>query len=482
MSGTEPPHDADDSARFGDGISQGRLRRASSLAGLTARTTGESIAAGMRSKLTGVEDPEFHTRTAERYAELLGRSKGVLMKAGQMLSFLATTPVASPELQSIYQAALTRLSSDAPPMSPDLARSVLERELGRPAEHAFAELDWNPLAAASIGQVHAGRLCDGRAVAVKIQYPGAADAIRCDLKNVELLATFLSLAFGMFSRLSFDLRAAAREISVRITEELDYRREMANQAELAAHYRGHPFIQIPDVVGELCTGRVLTQELAIGRDWSEALESSQALRDQWGEAIYRFTYGSFARLGLIHADPHPGNYLFGEDGSVSFLDFGCVKRFEPAQIEACKATFRAGLRNDDAPGTWRAGVEAGLWRASDPFTPEEVLLLWRGLRGYLCEEQPLKLTSAHVARCAEYCSPNGPSANVVRNISGSTDYAVMPRIELGVLSLLAGLRATNDWRVVGGSELFDDVRTPLTAMGRRHWAFFEERPTSSGAR
>jgi len=87
-----------------------------------------------------------------------------------------------------------------------------------------------------------------------------------------------------------------------------------------------------------------------------------------------------------------------------------------------------------------------------------------------------------VARCAEYCSPNGPSANVVRNISGSTDYAVMPRIELGVLSLLAGLRATNDWRVVGGSELFDDVRTPLTAMGRRHWAFFEERPTSSGAR
>ena len=142
---------------------------------------------------------EFHVRTAERYAELLGRSKGALMKAGQMLSFASAGPAVPAEFQSIYQAALARLRDDAPPMAPELARAVLERELGRPAESAFAEFDWEPLAAASVGQVHAARLHDGRAVAVKIQYPGVADAICADLKNTELLATFLSLVVGGLS-------------------------------------------------------------------------------------------------------------------------------------------------------------------------------------------------------------------------------------------------------------------------------------------
>jgi predicted unusual protein kinase regulating ubiquinone biosynthesis (AarF/ABC1/UbiB family) len=481
MPNTDPPPNVDDEAAGGDGITQGRLRRASSLAGLTARTAGESIAVGLRAKLTGVEDPGFHARAAERYAELLGRSKGVLMKAGQMLSFLAIVPLPSAEMRSIYQTALERLRSDAPPMPPELARATLERELGKPAEDAFAEIDWRPLAAASIGQVHAGRLHDGRAVAVKIQYPGAADAIRSDLKNVELLATFLRLACGAIFPLSLDLRAASREMSLRITEELDYRRELASQSEFAEHYRGHPFIHVPEVFGELCTERVLTQELASGRSWSEALVSPQALRDEWGEAIYRFTYGSFARYGLIHADPHPGNYLFHDDGSVSVLDFGCVKRFSHAKVKACLEALRAACRNNDALATWQAGVDAGLWGASDPITPEEVLLVWREMYGYLVEEQPRTLTFEHLARCAVYCSPEGPAANLVRNITGSTDYTVMPRIEMGMLSLLAGLRASGDWTAVMG-EWFDREAAPRTAMGQRHRAFLEERAARTGAR
>ena len=155
----------------------------------------------MRGKLTdaAAERTEFHMRTAESYAELLGRSKGALMKAGQMLSFASVIPAVPAEFQSIYQAALTRLRSDAPPMAPELARAVLEHELGCPTESEFAEFDWKPLAAASVGQVHAARLQDGRAVAVKIQYPGVADAIGADLKNTELLATFLSLTVGGMS-------------------------------------------------------------------------------------------------------------------------------------------------------------------------------------------------------------------------------------------------------------------------------------------
>ncbi len=233
---------------------------------------------------------------------------------------------------------------------------------------------------------------------------------------------------------------------------------------------------------ELSTHRVLVQELAQGRSWSEALEAPAELRDQWGEAIFRFIYGSFSRLGLVHADPHPGNYVFHEDGGVSFLDFGCVKRFTQARVAACQATFRAAYVEEDALGTWRAGVEAELWNASDPVTPEEVFLLWRELRGYLCEQQPLTLTPERVAKYIERCSPNGPLANAVRSVSASPRYAMMPRIEAGTACLLARLHATNDWRAIADSEWFNVERAPLTEMGIRHRTFFEERAAASGPR
>ena len=187
-----PPGPGDPSAK-GDGISRGRLRRTAPLAALSARTAGEAVVVGLRGKLTGADSTEFHVRTAERYAELLGHSKGALMKAGQMLSFISAGPAVPQEFRSIYREALTRLRNEVPPMAPGLARAVLEHQLGQRAERAFARFEWEPIATASIGQVHAARLHDGRAVAVKIQYPGVADAIRADLRNNELLATFIGL-------------------------------------------------------------------------------------------------------------------------------------------------------------------------------------------------------------------------------------------------------------------------------------------------
>ncbi|HXP36280.1 MAG TPA: AarF/UbiB family protein, partial [Solirubrobacteraceae bacterium] len=194
--------------------------------GLTALTAGEAALARLR----GSDTAEFHARTAERYADLLGHSKGALMKAGQMLSLASIGPAVPADLRTTYQSALVRLRSEAPAMAPESVRAVLEGELRCPVESAFSEFDWTPLAAASVGQVHAARLYDGRAVAVKVQYPGVADAIAADAKNTELLATFLSLIIGGLSsrKLSFDLRGAAREISARIAEELDYRLEAAN--------------------------------------------------------------------------------------------------------------------------------------------------------------------------------------------------------------------------------------------------------------
>lgn len=221
-----------------DEIPQGRLRRGAPVAGLAARTAGEAVVAALRGKLTGEGKAEFHARTAERYAELFGRSKGALMKAGQAVSFMSLGPIVPAEFQPAYEAALGRLRDDAPPMAPELARGVLERELGKPVEQTFAEFDWEPLAAASIGQVHAARLPEGPRVAVKIQYPGVAAAIRADLKNNELLATFFGLMLGMSPwRMRLDHRAVAREIGARIAEELDYRLE-ARTAMIRACLRG----------------------------------------------------------------------------------------------------------------------------------------------------------------------------------------------------------------------------------------------------
>jgi predicted unusual protein kinase regulating ubiquinone biosynthesis (AarF/ABC1/UbiB family) len=457
----------------GDGIGRGRLRRTAPLIGLTARTAGEVVVAGLRGKLKDTDGAELHVRTAERYAEMLGRSKGALMKAGQMLSFVSAAPAVPAEFQSTYQAALARLRDDAPPMTGELAQTVLERELGRRALSAFAEFDWEPLAAASIGQVHAARLRDGRAVAVKIQYPGVADAIRGDLKNTQLLVTFLTLLGGLYTRrLNADVRVAARDMSARIVDELDYELEAATQAEFSERYRGHPFIHVPEVIGELCTGRVLTQELRLGRAWSDAVGAERDLRNQWAEAIWRFVYGSYNRLGMINADLHPGNYLFHDDGSVSFLDFGCVQRFPRDRTEMIRAIMRTCVRGD-VLGTWRACVEAGYWTSSDPVTPEEVFTWWHEPFRYLWAEQPFAFTPEYATSWIEHrFSPTGPSANALRYLTMQNDCVAWTRIEVALASVMAQLHATNDWAAILAEHQGD---APITAMGKLDRAYCGER-------
>jgi predicted unusual protein kinase regulating ubiquinone biosynthesis (AarF/ABC1/UbiB family) len=472
------PADAGDTASPGDGIGRGRLRRTAPLVGLTARTMGEAVVVGLRSKLTGAESAEFHARTAERYAEVLGRSKGALMKAGQMLSFVPVGPAVPDEFQSVYQAALTRLRNDAPPMAPELARAVLERELGRPTEEAFARFEWEPLAAASIGQVHAARLHDGREVAVKIQYPGVAAAIRSDLKNTELLATLLGLISGFSPRrLSFDLHGAAQEIGERITEELDYRLEAANQTEFAELYREHPFIHVPEVIGELCTDRVLTQELVQGRSWEDALSADQSLRDAWAEAIYRFLYSSYHYHYVFNADPHPGNFIFHDDGSVSCLDFGCVKRIDGEQVESLNLVLRECMRGD-VDETWRASVEGGFFEPSGSLTPGEVFAYWREPMESFWGEQPFTITPEYVAKLIELrYSPTGPAANAFRHLAAPVTYTIMTRIDIGVMSLISELRATNNWKAID-AEYFEDA-DPVTSLGKADRAYRDERRAAS---
>jgi predicted unusual protein kinase regulating ubiquinone biosynthesis (AarF/ABC1/UbiB family) len=454
-------------------MAKGRIRRTAPFVGLTARTAGEAVVVGLRSKLNGADSSEFHVRTAERYTELLGRSKGALMKAGQMLSIVSVNPAVPDEFRSAYQTALARLREEAPPMAGELAQTVLERELGSRALCEFVEFDWEPLAAASIGQVHAARLRDGRAVAVKIQYPGVGEAISADLKNTELLATFLSLVGGVATHsLRLDIRGAAREIEARIIEELDYRLEAANQRAFATHYRGHPFIHVPEVIGELSTARVLTQELRVGRSWAEAVCAGQELCDRWAEAIWRFVYGSHQRFGLTNIDPHPGNYLFHDDGSVSFLDFGCVKRYTRAQVDLITGLVGECVRGD-VLGTWRASVEAGFWSSSDPVSPEDVFGWWAEPFRYVWAEQPFTVTPEYAASWIERrLSPYGASANALRYATLAPEYVAWLRIEMSLASVLGELKATNDWAALYAEYHADGE--PRTEMGKLDRAYFAE--------
>src|SRR5947209_2196061 len=168
-------------------VPTGRVRRTLPLAALSARTAGEGVLDVLRRRLQGEEGTslEFHLRNAERYAALLSHSKGVLMKAGQILSFVDSAGLVPDEYQAIYQSAFASLQADAEPMDYDLTAAVIEADLGHPPEELFASFEPVPLAAASIGQVHAARLSDGTEVAVKVQYPGVAEAIRDDLDNTE---------------------------------------------------------------------------------------------------------------------------------------------------------------------------------------------------------------------------------------------------------------------------------------------------------
>lgn len=334
-------------AQHDKAVPQGRVRRTMPLAGFAARAAGGRLVAGLRER-TGDDGAveRFHERTAERYTELLGHSKGVLMKAGQIMSMVDARAVGTGGYWP-YQKALARLQAEAPPMHPTLVHQVLKRELGSAVRH-IAEFSDEPIAAASVGQVHRAVLSDGREVVVKIQYPGVAQAIRDDLANTELLATFMRFVTAA-SGIKLDIRTLAREAAARIAEEVDYRHEAATITEFNQLYRGHPFIRIPDVIPDASSDQVLTMTYLDGMDYPAAQRADQDLKNTWAEAITRFANSCYRHANLVHADPHPGNYRFNADGSVGFLDFGCASPF-PRSSAGCTWPF-SGLPSRGASRT-----------------------------------------------------------------------------------------------------------------------------------
>jgi predicted unusual protein kinase regulating ubiquinone biosynthesis (AarF/ABC1/UbiB family) len=452
----------------------GRLRLTRGLAALRLAARGGARYAGSAPRLFAAAGQkrerlrhDLALQTAEDVATTLGTMKGVLMKLGQMASYVDDG--LSPQVRRT----LSRLQDSVPPMSADLAAAVVAEELGLPPEQAFARWDPQPIAAASIGQVHRAITLDGRAVAVKVQYPGIAETIAADLRNVALLRRMLRITAP-----NQDVDALLEELRERVLEELDYRREAANQRTFAGYFDGHPTIGVPRIIDELSTRRVVTSELSDGARFAELATWSQRERDLAGETIYRFVFRSLYELHAFNGDPHPGNYLFHGQGRVTFLDFGLVKHFTPDDLRPLVDMVRT-LCVDHQPEEFRSSLEeAGFIAAGSPLSTQAIVDHLAVFYELVREPRVMTVTSdyasAVVRRFFDVRSPVAEYANIPRS------YVILQRINLGLFALLGDLHATANWRAVA-EEIWPFLHAaPSTPMGEAEAAWRRTRLARTG--
>ncbi|MEX0580837.1 MAG: AarF/UbiB family protein [Mycobacterium sp.] len=302
-----------------DDIKRGRTARNAKLASLPVGMAGRA-ALGYGKRLTGKSrdavNAELMEKAASQLFTVLGELKGGAMKVGQALSVLeAAIPE---EFGQPYREALTKLQKDAPPLSADKVHRVLDGQLGTKWRERFASFDDTPVAAASIGQVHKGVWSDGREVAVKIQYPGADEALRADLKTMRRMTSVLKqLAPGA------DVQAVVDELIERTEMELDYRLEANNQRAFAKAYEGHPHFFIPRIVGS--APKVVVSEWIDGKLMSAIIrDGTPDERDLCGTRLFELTFDAPIRVGMMHGDAHPGNFMMLPDGRMAVIDFGAV--------------------------------------------------------------------------------------------------------------------------------------------------------------
>ena len=318
------------------------FRRTARLAALPIGLAARSAVGGAR-RLGGAPAEQVLTdvqmRTAEQVFKTLGELKGGAMKVGQALSVLEGA--LPEEVMAPYRDTLTALQDSAPPMSATTVRQVIARELGPSWRKQLVELDPEPAASASIGQVHRGTWVDGRSVAVKVQYPGAQEALESDLRQISRLSKpFAVLLPGI------DIKPLVEELQERMAEETDYRLEAEAQAAFAAAFRDDEHYVVPDVVTH--SERVLVTEWmdSTGSLARLAEEGTQEERDRYGEAYVRFLFGGPKRVQMLHADPHPGNFRTRTDGRLGVVDYGAVARLEEGLPRAMGSLIRIAGYDD----------------------------------------------------------------------------------------------------------------------------------------
>jgi len=470
--GGDPAEEADDPGK----IPKSRVGRSAKLGaaigGQATRYAGTAASNLGRSDERKAERLETrHLESALKMASVLGEMKGAAMKIGQMASFI-DVDFLPPEYREIYQEQLGKLRANAPAMPWERVVEVLESEYdGQPLERNFAAFDREATAAASIGQVHRARLHDGSDVAVKIQYPGVAEALESDLANAGILVRVAkALAPGL------DAKAIAAEIRERVLEELDYEFEAQNQRAFARAYEGHPFIFVPKVHSRLSRRRVLVSEWVEGQGFDHVRTLPQDERDIFGEIVFRFCFGSIYHLRHFNADTHPGNYLLMEDGRVAFLDFGMTKRLDETQIMLEQRAIDAASR-DDADALLEALDDLGFIHNPKRIDAERLMDHVRFVGGWYLEDRELEITPARVMKMIEVTSdPRSDFFDMVRKEALPADEVMGRRMETGLLACLAQLRATNNWHRIMREWVYADK--PSTVLGAAEWRYFAKRGTS----
>jgi predicted unusual protein kinase regulating ubiquinone biosynthesis (AarF/ABC1/UbiB family) len=455
-----------------------RLARTSRVGGLVA---GQGLRwAGTRAANL-VRSPErAEAATGERTAALarelveqLGRMRGAAMKIGQVLSTVDFTAIPASEREE-FKRTLAALRDDVPPLEWRRIERLVRDELGGPVQRFFAEFDRDAFAAASIGQVHRAVTHDGDVVAVKVQYPGMAEAVETDLRNLGLLLPLVKrLAPGL------DVRALASELRERVGEELDYEIEAQNHRAIARAWRDHPFAHVPAVYTSLSSRRLLVTELLDGLRFEDVRGLDAAERDRFGEIVFRFFFGTLNHLGRASGDPHPGNYLLLRDGRVGFLDFGLMRVVDWAYLEGEHAVARA-VEASDARAV-HAGM-AALGYLPDPseFDARRLLEQVRATVEWYFEPGPHRITPAYVSDLMERSSsPRSQYFEDLRRMSLPRQALLIRRMEGLVLSTLGELRAEADWAAIGRE--YHAGEAPATALGELDAAFWERRRPSAQA-
>jgi predicted unusual protein kinase regulating ubiquinone biosynthesis (AarF/ABC1/UbiB family) len=454
-------------------IPKGRIRRSAKLGSIVgvqgARYAGTKATNVARSEEGSKEKLEQrHLETAMKMVGALGQMKGAAMKMGQFASFIDTEFIPE-EHREVYQEQLAKLRTDAPAMPWEKVVKVLDEEYdGEPLSEFFAEFEQEAFAAASIGQVHRAELLDGRKVAVKIQYPGIAEALDADLRNAGTIVRLgRALAPGL------DAKAIAAELRERVMEELDYEYEAQNQRSFARAYRDHPFIYVPEVITRLSRRRVLVTEFVEGVGFEQVKELPDEERSRFGEIVFRGSFGSIYHLQHFNADPHPGNYILMNDGRVAFLDFGMTKKLDHEQIVLEQRALDAAFHDD--PERFRAALhELGFVKNPSKLDAERLLEHTMAVSGWFIEDREIEISARRVMKIIESThDPRSEYYDLMRRESLPGDELMGRRMEIGVVAVLGQLRAKRNWHRIMREWIYADP--PATELGEQEWEYFEGR-------
>ncbi len=385
-------------------------------------------------------ESQYHVQTAEEAAKMMGQMKGVFMKIGQIVSF--TNESLPPEAR----AALATLQQSAPPMAFSLVREVIIKELGKPPEELFKSIDHEPLAAASIGQVHRAKLKDGTDVVLKVQYPGVDEAIRSDLKASAGLAAII----GAVNR-NLDAAAVVEELKEVILQELDYRQELRSQQLFCELWRDHPMIRVPKVFPQFSSQRVLCQEFRRGLRFKDFLESAtEDERRMATRVLHDFVFDSMNRFCVFNGDPHPGNYLFNEDGGITFLDYGCIKYFDPKFILMLRRMSRS-LVEGDKVAFEAICHEAGFVLPGREYDIEKIWNFMRYNSEPVLENKPFRFTKEWLAQASELMK-----AENMWQMNLPKDFLFFNRITFGLNSLFCQLGAEENFHSFNLRYMYED--------------------------